>query len=386
MSLDRDAVGTTVTEIQARFARFAADYAHLPLYSAVCRHAAEDAEVAGLLAVARPGQARPVLFLAALHDLVLRRPELPAARWYPSVVGRDAVPLGDPWPDIRSTVVDGADDLRATIATRTTQTNEVNRAVYLAPLLAEAVADDPSRPVVFVELGASAGLLLGLERYCVTFTSSRDAGAVPVVLGDPCSPVRCVGADRSPHPVVFTPLPRAAARFGIDLHPVDLDDRDGIRWLEACLWPDVPGRTERFVAAVALLRADPPRVLRGDLVDDLPAVAETALAGHPQAHLVVVSSWALTYVASDRREAVGRTLGAVAASGRPVSWLTAEPPGCVPGLPQPRTDATVLGVHRWRDGRSPTVAVWGTCHPHGDWVELDLPAGNPRDGADVQAP
>jgi hypothetical protein len=370
MSLDRDSVGATVTEIQSRFARFAADYAHLPLYSAVCRHTAEDAEVAELLVAARPGQARPVLFLAAVHDLVLRRPELPAARWYASVVGRDAVPPGDPWPDIRSTVLDCADDLRATIATRTTQTNEVNRAVYLAPLLTEAVVDDPDRPVVLVELGASAGLLLGVDRYSVTLTPSPRTGGVPVALGDPRSIVRCAGENRSQRPVA-TRLPRVAGRFGVDLHPVDLDDADAVRWLEACLWPDVPGRTDRFLAAVALLREDPPQVRAGDLVDDLPAVIDSVLAEHPQAHLVVFTSWALTYVARRRRPEVVSTLGAAATSGRPVTWLTAEPPGCVPGVIAPHTDATVLGAHRWRQGRAPSVAVWGTCHPHGEWVALD---------------
>src|SRR5262245_21316363 len=118
--------------IQRRFAEFSREYAALPLYGALTGRVAHDDEAASLLLVAQPGQDRPVLWLAALHDLVLREPELPAARWYASVVGRDAVPSGDPWPDVRATVMAHRDQLTSVIAHRSTQTNEVNRCVYLA--------------------------------------------------------------------------------------------------------------------------------------------------------------------------------------------------------------------------------------------------------------
>ncbi len=181
-----------------------------------------------------------------------------------------------------------------------------------------------------------------------------------------------------------------------------LDDADEVRWLEACLWPDVAGRLERFRAAVGLLRADPPSLVAGDMVDDLEAVAHSARAvaaaglvtpasgadagsrgdgtegGRRPAtadpvHLVVFSSWALTYVARERRAEVADALAALAADGRPVSWLTAEPPGCAPGIPRPPGDAdrpptdasTVLGARRWRAGTELPPARWGTCHPHG---------------------
>ena len=157
------AAGTDLATLQLRFADFAASYAELPLYSAVCRAVARDDGCAGLLQAAAPGQDRPVLWLAALHDLVLRQPEVPAARWYASVVGRDRVPSGDPWPDVRRTVLAHADELRAVIGSRTTQTNEVNRSVYLAPSLALACRDQPGRPVVLVEMGASAGLVPARE-------------------------------------------------------------------------------------------------------------------------------------------------------------------------------------------------------------------------------
>ena len=363
--------------IQRRFAEFAAEYAALPLYGAIAREVARDEETARLLLGARPGQARPVLWLAALHDLVLRRPDVPAARWYSSVVGRDRVPAGDPWPDVRATVLAHRDDLTHLMATHSTQTNEVGRSVYLAAGLALAAAPltgtaGEAAPVALVELGASAGLLLGLDRYDIELRS----GAGAVQLGRAGSPVVCRGLDRSDPPLQPREVPRIAGRAGIDLHPVPLDDVTGIRWLTACLWPDVPGRVERFVAARDLLLPDPPHVVTGDMVDALPAAVEWARGGAgADAHVVVFSSWALTYVARERRLELESALRRLSREVTDLSWLTAEPPGCAPGV-EPSTatplggGTTVLGLRRWRGGSELTPTALGTCHPHGEWLDL----------------
>lgn len=385
-----DAQPSTVPEIQLMLRQFADAFTELRLYRSIALGAASDDDVAGLLLAARPGQARPILLLAALHDLVLERPDVPAARWYPSVTG-GPVPDGDPWPDVRATALAHADHLRRVIASRGTQTNEANRAVHVGALVAQAAADVPDVPVVLLEMGASAGLLLALDRYRIEVGEPGSAGAV--VLGDPTSGVVTRGELRegSVHGLA---LPRVVGRVGLDLSPVRTDDAAELRWLEACLWPDQPERLERFRAAVRLVRADPPQLVRGDMVADLDVVAREALdaadgagaagaadgpGGAPgeRAHLVVLSSWALTYVKADRRGLVAQTLAALAADGRPVSWLTAEPPGCAPGLPtldptvwgeQAAGAETVLGARLWRQGSERAPAVWGVSHPHGAWL------------------
>jgi hypothetical protein len=373
-------VSTAVTDLatlQSRFADFASSYPQLPLYSAVCRALARDDECASLLQAAAPGQDRPVLWLAALHDLVLQQPEVRAARWYASVVGRDRLPAGDPWPDIRRTVLDHAGELRTVIGSRTTQTNEVNRSVYLAPALALAGQDRPGRPAVLVEMGASAGLLLQVDRYRVELTGPRGR----TVLGDPMSTVRCTGVDRSNNPRARGAeplvLPMVVGRHGIDRHPVDLADADAVRWLEACLWPDVPGRVERFRSAVGLLAGTTSAVMRGDMVDDLPDLVDGAGRAAPAgSHLVVFSSWALTYVDRARRPEVADVLADAARDGRPVTWLTAEPPRCTPGIETPEErpadvgQTTILATRSWRNGSEQPPRILGTAHPHGEWVDL----------------
>ena len=69
----------------------------------------------------------------------------------------------------------------------------------------------------------------------------------------------------------------------------------------------------------------PPLVIKGDLVDDLPALlAEVSR----DAQLVVFHSAVLTYVKPDRRDAFAGVL-AEASKERDIVWLSNEPPGVI---------------------------------------------------------
>jgi hypothetical protein len=358
--------GPLVEQVQGHFEAFTRAVVHLPLYRRLSEGISGDPEVRDLLLAARPGQARPVLLLAAVHDLLLRNPELPAARWYASITPGDELAPGDPYPAFRQAALDHAEELRQVIATHNTQTNEVNRCVLLGPLVAAALADDPDRPIALVELGCSAGLLLGMDRYRI------DVGGV--VMGDPGSPVSLAGVldgGSEPPTSPFPPHPDVEARLGIDLAPIALDDVDRLRWIEACLWPDQPLRVGRFRAAVELMKHDPPRLVQGDLIEALP---EAAAALPPGAHLVVYHCWALTYIERSRRDDLAAVLTGLAAQRHSVSWLSAEPPNAVPGIvrpPLPPGDEasrpeTVLGLRRWRNGTELAPAAPGWGHPHGE--------------------
>lgn len=136
-----------------------------------------------------------------------------ASRWFASVVGREALPApgewadgaGGPWPDVRRTLLTYRDEITATIASRSTQTNEVNRSVYVLTMLALAGADvsEPTTaphlpgarlplPVALVEPGCSAGLLMTPDRYDV-----RIGGDPALSWGDPGSGVHVDGDDRT---------------------------------------------------------------------------------------------------------------------------------------------------------------------------------------------
>jgi hypothetical protein len=231
---------------------------------------------------------------------------------------------------------------------RRTQTNEVGRCAVLLPAL-------PSGPVALVEVGASAGLCLLLDRFCYEYGSTT--------IGEKSSPVhlQCRVAGPVPLPSV---VPQIVWRRGLDAHPISVHDDDAIRWLLACVWPDHRERRRRLEGAIDLARAQRPPVSAGDLVDDLPAV----LAEVPDdAQLVVFHSAVLNYVSPERRKAFADILAA-ASKRRDILWLSNEAPGVigeVARLAPPLTELRfLLGRTRFTNGRRRDELL-GLAHPHG---------------------
>ena len=237
-------VGEDPAKVQQHFASFAQGHAHLPLYHRICLR--PRGTTRSPRCCSPPDRARRDQCSSSppLHDLVLRHPDLPAARWYASVVGRHGLPSGDPWPEVRATLLDHRDELTDVIATRPPRPTRST-----APSTSPPGSPGPQRTSrtlpALVELGASAGLLLALDRYDTALT--RDDAPAPAMA---TLPRRCAAgartAPRSPGP--GHPADRLPGRA--DLDPVDLHDAEAVRWLEARLWPDVAGRVERFTAAV----------------------------------------------------------------------------------------------------------------------------------------
>ncbi|HEX2705169.1 MAG TPA: DUF2332 family protein, partial [Candidatus Lustribacter sp.] len=165
-------------------------------------------------------------------------------------------------------------------------------------------------------------------------------------------------------------LPPRASGIGLDLAPIDVHDDEAVRWLEACVWPDQGERFQRLVAAVALARATPPDVRRGDAVEHVAAlVREAARSGHP----VLTTTWVLNYLGPAGQAGFVAELDRVGAE-LDLSWVIAESPAQSPALPVPTTatpeELTVLSLVRWRDGAR-TVERLGTTHPHGFWLHWE---------------
>lgn len=354
-----------------------AEGARIPTYARLCRIIAADPQLHGLLLEAPTGQRLPVLVLAALHDLVLRRPDLPLAAWYPSVTG-DEPSQRDPTDALIHAVRAHRDEIVEVIRTRRIQTNEVNRSCAWRLGLA-AATDGDDRPLALVELGASAGLNLLLDRF-----SYRFDGEPPIDVGDPTSPVR-LGTTRHPGggadgwpALLEAPLPPIVARVGIDQRPVDPSDPDDARWLAACTWPEQTIRYERMSAAVALAGEDPSEIRRGDLVDDLPLLLEELPDG---CHVVVLSSWVLVYLERRRRiellDVLGSASTSILATGGRLSLLTFEAGNVLPwvGVPElggdasaDRRTATTL-AHTEVSGDGTAVRALARCQAHMTWWE-----------------
>jgi hypothetical protein len=225
---------------------------------------------------------------------------------------------------------------------RATQTNEAGRCAVLLPVLA---ALPP--PLALLEVGASAGLCLYPDRYAYRY------GDHVVGSGEPVLECAAVGVTPPAH------VPEVVWRAGLDLNPLDVTNPADVAWLDALIWPEHAHRRSRLRAAAAIAAAEPPLLVRGDLVDDLRALAAKAPEG---ATLVVFHTSVLFYVPAPRREIFAEVV-----RGLPGHWIANEVPGLLlyETLPKPPSDAlhNVLAL----DGKP---LAW--TQPHGQsitWFE-----------------
>jgi hypothetical protein len=318
------------TGIKERYRQFAdmECKGYSDVYYRLALAVSEDDEVVGFIADMPVIQ--PNLFFATIQFLT----------------GPDSLPKTG--SDLRVFVKRRGREVGDVMRSRRTQTNEVGRCAVLLPAL-------PSGPLALVEVGASAGLCLLLDRFYYEF------GLTPI--GGASSPVhlRCTVVGPVPLPPA---VPRVVWRRGLDASPINLHDDDAIRWLQACVWPDHHERRRRLEGAIDLARTNPPAVSAGDLVNDLPAV----LAEVPDdAQLVVFHSAVLNYVSPGRRQAFADVL-ADASKRRDIVWLSNEAPGVIREMtalaPSLRDLRFLLGCTRFANGRRRDELL-ALAHPHG---------------------
>ena len=304
----------------ATYAAFAATEARgvSPTYERLALAVSRDEEILALLDSVPPAKRQPNLLFGVVQ--FRGGPVAEPVAFHDYTVAN--------WPAIEA-------ELRA----RATQTNEPGRCAVLLPVLAAL-----PQPLALLEVGASAGLCLFPDRYAYRY------GDHVVGSGD----VVCECAATGPTPPVR--LPEVAWRAGLDLNPLDVTDPADVAWLEALIWPEHIHRRARLRASAARAAAEPPLLMRGDLVDDLPALAGQAPDG---ATLVIFHSSVLFYVPAPRRQAFTALVREL-----PGHWIANESPGVLSyNEPPPKPPSEALHNILALDG---TPLAW--TRPHGQSI------------------
>lgn len=233
-----------------------------PLYQNLASHVADDPDLLALAAHAQPHQPPMNLLFGAVHYLLLRGMDHPLRNFFPDVAHipntRD-----EPYPIFRAFCLERADEVRALIAARRVQTNEVARCALFLPAFEYAARRVQHVPFALIEVGASAGLNLNWDRYAYAYDDDAFCGDVNASILLTCE-LRGVCRPRLPQT-----FPQVYSRAGVDLNPNDVFDDDAMLWLRALVWPEQSQRAERLRHAIALARAFPPRVVRGDALTQL---------------------------------------------------------------------------------------------------------------------
>jgi hypothetical protein len=227
------------------------------------------------------------------------------------------------------------------------QTNETGRA---APIMAGLLmlADRFGLPFELVELGASAGLNLNLDRLGYALGTTR--------AGDPASPLQLAPSWEGSSPP--TAEVRVLARNAVDQAPIRVSDPVQRERLIAYCWADQPERMQRLEAALALAERHPPVITQGDAAD----FAERTLAEpqDPGVCRVLYHTIFWTYLPADKQARIRAALaeaGRHASADRPLASLRYELNG--------EGGVAELHLQSWPDGADRHLA---TGHPHGSRI------------------
>ncbi|MFC4150081.1 DUF2332 domain-containing protein [Micromonospora mangrovi] len=302
-----------LSELAEHFRQSDATFGASPLYRELCGVVADDEPTLELLMRRRPGQQPSFLLFGAVHHLLLGGVEHELRDFYPSVVGtpaRDPAAAGPVFLDFCRLHRDQVAEL---VGTRLVQSNVVRRVLALRCALA-ALRDLVDGPVHLVEVGASAGFHLHVDRYRYRL-GGRDFGSPDARLT-----VESEWRGDAPPPEL-THLPEIGSRTGVDLHPVDVRDPDQRRWLRALVWPEDRPAAGLLDAALAQAVAEPVRVIAGDAIDVCPDLGRQLPAG--EARLVFHAATRM-HVPADRRAAFDQAIDSMGADG-PLYHLWLEP-------------------------------------------------------------
>jgi hypothetical protein len=269
-------------------------------YRDFATYAAGDSPCFEEWALGIAGDAEVLAWLGTLPS-IKRQPNLvfAAARWH-------GAPAPGPYEGLRTVLREREPEVRATVMTRATQTNEAGRLATLAPVLGLVEG-----PLALVEVGASAGLCLFPDRYDYDWSPVGGLRGS----GGPLLTARATG----PLPVPFA-HPDVAWRGGVDLNPLDVTDDDATAWLENLVWPEQDERRDRLRAAIDVARAEPPALRTGDLFDHLPVLLDDAA---PHGTPVVFHSAVIAYLEGPDRERFHDLMTDLVRAGR-CRWISNE--------------------------------------------------------------
>ncbi len=283
----------------------------------------------------------PLRLCGGLHALVLSGRDAALAQLYPP--HRDTAP---DWPVIEAALA-AHEAFLLDWMTSPPQTNEVGRSGIVWPAMM-MIAQETGKPLRLLEVGASGGLNLQMDRFAYRFGGAE--------AGIPGSKVRIAPEMRGEAvSVVETDI---ADRTGCDINPLDpTDDADALR-LRAYVWPDQADRLARLDGALALARQHPIEIESIDAIQWLERELE---APRSSVCTVIYSTIAWQYLPEAAR-AQGAELideaGRRTSEDAPLVWLRFEADGQSPGAG--------ITVQMWPDG---SVRQLGRADFHGRWLD-----------------
>lgn len=281
---------------------------------------------------------QPNMMLGAVQLLLMTGANSPLREFYPSLAD-DPRPMEEVERPFSDFVEEHEEEIVQIGRTRYTQTNECKRCAALLPAVWETLLPR----FHLVEIGASAGLNLAMDKYRYRWGDLDWGPESPVMLE---ADLR--GGSIRPREIEIL------SRIGLDLNPVDPVDPEDRAWLLALIWPEHHERRERLERALDVAASVPKELIAGSAIETLPRVLAELPESEP---VIVMNSMVLIQLRGPQREELYRVISR-AAEMRTIRRVSFE---------------ILAAGDEWvtiASDRGAGLAQIGQAHPHGEWVEL----------------
>lgn len=233
------------------------------------------------------------------------------------------------------------------------QTNEIGRCSFLLPGL-NFLADVVDQPIILLELGTSAGLLLNYDSYAIRYsTIGNVAGNQNSLVLIECE----VRGDNNP-PVMS--IPKINRKIGIDLEPLKCSDSDDALWLQALVWPKNLKRFERLRGALEICRENQScfELVKGDGFEDITNYLDEYTDDNSV--ICIYHSFAINQITKEAREEYYNKLKAYSVVNKMILYELR--------ILWKDNDGTELVLQEITEGTVKTHRL-ADVHHHGKWIE-----------------
>ncbi|MBQ0138381.1 MAG: DUF2332 domain-containing protein [Kurthia sp.] len=273
--------------LQEIFTRFAENECQnsSKLYEILAQAIATDKELLAVASQIPYEQPAPQLFFASINYLLKDSTDI-LRQYYPNYTA-SPLPAEEAFVPFKAFVKKNHLQLAFLFATKLVQTNEVRRCAYLYPMLCE-IFQTHQQPLALIEIGASAGLQLGIDHYQFAYGDET--------VGNESSELTLTSDNRGDSlPESIHLSMQVATRIGMDLRTLNVQEEEDLLWLEALIWPEHEERRQLLKKAASITRELPIQLVDGDATKKLLRIAKNV----PQNEMLVIFH---TYVANQFTE------------------------------------------------------------------------------------
>jgi len=228
-----------------------------PLYEHLANKIADDDELLKIAASIPQGQPVPNLLLAGVQYLLSSSKE-DLAHFYPSLTTTPKA-ISEVYPVFKAFVLSHSDELKTLFQEKLVQTNEIRRCAYLYPMMTE-IYERHKKPLAFIEIGASAGLQLGMDQYNYCYNQQLH------INNSNSDFVLSSENQGQTLPTSISNAPVVCKRVGIDLNPIDIHNEEELQWLQALIWPEHQERRLMLNQALPILKELDLQLIKGDAI------------------------------------------------------------------------------------------------------------------------